>query len=274
MPSETRQYARQQQRDRAVLREAELRDQAAARQRRPYYPRPIHALTPDQEGQYPNLAAVRQQGREPRCDPGSYRTTLKRLQALQGQYGRLTFISLYLPGHAAQLLQEDAGRRRVMSAAKMRVNTFLTIRGRRVTSSVAVVEHGLDQGMHLHLVVPHAQLSGTLQQATRTAPCWTGKRDGSGCLLPQGGHAVLVGESARDLERLARYLAKYPDARARLKPADPDHLTLKDELAGHMLDGLVPPRTKLCWSTTRRKPTATRGAARHDTVLISTSSQV
>lgn len=258
---------------RAVLQDADHRDKTTARQmavRRAYIPTPIHILNPEEAEQHDFLALLRDKDQEPTCGPGNSKTQRKRLRRMRQQFVRVTFIRLNVPGFSAQDLQNDEGRRTVMIAAKKVAETFLAVYGRQVTSLSAIVEHAPIRGMHIHMAVPHCQLSAPFQasvEAAALADLLSGER--KGFELSDNVHAILLGDTDADMDRVAVYMSKYPDARARWSPDDPEHredpeylarhLALKNELAERMYFDQPAPRVKLCWFTTRRKPTKTRG---------------
>ena len=265
MPKKTRQQARQRLKERADDFQNKQLDQALKRQspaQRPSRPPPMYVLTPEQTQQYTFVAEGHEQGWEPRCGAGNSKVLVKRLHWMREVHGRVSLWRFSIPGFVAQDLQTDDGRRAVKAKGKKTVNAFLGVHGRRVKTFSAAIEHGPEHGMHVHLLVPHFQLSLSMQALLWAAP----HGRGGGVMLPAGSHGVVVGDTAADLGRVGGYLSKYPDARAKWSPHHPRYhgkpeleakhlalsLELKDELAQRRLAGLPAPRVKLSWYVTCR----------------------
>lgn len=249
--SSPRAQAQARLRDRAVLHDAEQRDNLYARIRNaPHMPRAPHRLTPAQGLVFTFLAQAQAAGQQPRCEPRSPKALINRLLRMWQENGPLVMLRLSHPQFDGYSLFIAADREAIVSGSQWAVTGLLGVHGKGVKAITAVVERGCLGMTHTHFVVPLRGLSSLLKAELLAAPRGKG---GGVCYTPDM-HAVIVGESAEDLQWLGRYLSKFPDQRAQLPNDDPAHLAMLNERAEQMNCAADQGKIKLTWHTQNWRP--------------------
>lgn len=219
-PSPKRLKARQQQRARAVLREADLRDEAQQRARKH---QPL-TLTPEQKTNLPLLTRHLEthDGWPPNISrkPGA---RVKHLEALRAAYGQLVLLRISLPS----LDEFSLHSRALADAAREAIDVILFSLVSNDAPCTVSIQRGAEGGTHAHLVIPwlcFLELYADLIWAAPHGP------DG-GCALPYtAAHGVVIRDTTEDRCKVASYTVRHPDGRFDT-PGTPAYLAaLEDEL--------------------------------------------
>lgn len=232
---------------RAVLREADIYDQALAKAKKAPHRRRLQ-IPPDLDDVYPLLSPhlATHDGWSPSVTRSSA-ARKRHLNLLSDTYGPLVFLRLAFPE-----LDDLPLYSKEMSVQARKV---VDRRMLALTSSYAPYTVNLQRGYegltHSHTGIPLVFLYEPYQTDIFNAPHGKG---GGIDLWDVAGHGVVIGDSDADRERVAVYMARHPDART--FPGNPDLLSYLDGLEAelaHKADKTN--RVRLAWERNVRSIT-------------------
>lgn len=199
---------------------------------------PIH-LTADQAAQLPTLAAhLDSHAGWPPTVSRPHTTRLRHLNLMHAQYGPLALLTCPLDALDTYALHTPE----VGNLSRAVVATTLEEISTAARPPVAAACHrGAFLGTHAHLVMPTALLARVHRQALDRARPGPG---GGDFLLPDL-HAVQINSTPGDLERVARYLTRHPNADLDHPGTDAYLSALDAELRRRAAKG---PRPRLAWT--------------------------
>lgn len=205
--------------------EADRRDQQFARSMLARQRRQL-VLMLDEALTSPTLARHLKHHRELPDMRLKWKPRLKRIEALHAAYGPLVLLTVLHPG----LLHLDVYSEAL--AKKCRSHAVLALKGVTLTRlgyEALQQRGGKFDGDHTHFVLPLSCLRPKFREQVSAAP--HGPK--GGCMLHSGAHAVIMGDSAEDREKVAKYLSRPRDQRLDLKTPRPDRLAGYEDLLQH-----------------------------------------
>lgn len=216
----SRQKTRDRQRTRAVLREGELRDRQYSRAKK----RLRLDLTPDEASARPLLAQhLEVSGNFPPNTKRSAASRTRQLHAMFDAYGPLVFLRFALPALDAYALHDKDLPALARDALSDKVWGLVD----NDAPHTVDIHRGAEGGTHAHMVTPLCFILDESREQVDAAP--HGIRGGLE-LSYFAGHAVVMGNTSKDRERVAAYVRCHPDARLK-EPGTPAYLdALEDEL--------------------------------------------
>lgn len=235
---------------RGVLREADLRDEQAARNLDRQSKRQRLDLTPEQASSCPLLAShLAQSGGWPPSITRSYSARLRHLNALYAAHGTLVMLRRDLQ----QLDQWPLRSPELPTAARPFIERFADKLLLAKPSYVTDIQRGGLGGTHSHMVTPLACIKPKYAAFINAAK----HGRGGGCELLSGkAHGVVILNAAENRLKVARYVKRHPDPRFD-HPGTPDYLdALEDELSHTAARALIhkPPSAKrLGWEVGVRR---------------------
>ena len=223
-------------------REGQLRDEATSSNLR-YIPPPQHHLNVEEEILYPALAQIRRYGDNPRTNARRATTLICELKSMRAEHGPLVLLTPKFPSADHHSLIWAEGRHAVVLRSKQVMYNWFGMYAKHVQQFVLAIARDEFGHTHGHGVLHLSALCQRFRTDLLSAPCGAE----GGTHLMERLHGVIIGDSDADIDGIACYMSKYPDARNTLLPGHSDHLALLDELAERMIYGKDDTPVKLIW---------------------------
>lgn len=242
----------EQLRDRAVLYEYEK----ASTSKRSKWTKPSSVYVPQldeaQRVLYPGLVPCLEHHLEFRCPARSHEPLKRFMERVLKGGDELVLLTQQIDRCEGLSLFKPDDKRIIRQASRATVYQFLSVYAQRTQALSVVIQKDSEGRVHHHGLTTLSTLPKAMQQQLEEVS----RGPGGGTVLNNLGelHGVIANKQPLDLERIARYLSRFPDDRLDLHPLADGHLQLLEELASRQLSKVLEKHSqvRLAWECPRQ----------------------